>query len=180
MWPEAVTWFARGLGAAHQGGVDEARRAAKRLEELETAAARTGEDLFARQIRLLRLEAGAWLAHVTEDSESSVALLRQAAELELSTPKPAVTPAPTLPAFELLGDLFLEKEHPEEALAAYKRSLGLYPRRFNSLLGAARAARALGDESQARAFYEELLRVAAKGTRRVSLQEAQDFVPRKH
>ncbi len=180
MWPEAVTWFARGLGSAHQGGVDEARRAAKRLEELETAAGQTGEDLFARQIRILRLEVGAWLAHVREDSESSVGLLRQAAELEVSTPKPAVTPAPTLPAFELLGDVLLEQKHPAEALAAYKRSLDLYPRRFNSLLGAARAARASGDDSQAHAFYQELLGVAAGGTRLLARQEAQNFVSQKH
>jgi cytochrome c-type biogenesis protein CcmH/NrfG len=35
----------------------------------------------------------------------------------------------------------MEQKQPAEALAAYKRSLELYPRRFNSLLGAARAGR---------------------------------------
>ncbi|MBZ5537549.1 MAG: hypothetical protein LAO31_16450 [Acidobacteriia bacterium] len=180
MWPEAVTWFARGLGAAHLGKVDEAQRAAKRLEELETSAGKIGEDLFARQIRILRLEVGAWIAHAREDRDSSVALLRQAAELEVSTPKPAVTPAPTLPAFELLGDVLLEQKHPAEALRAYKRSLDLYPRRLNSLLGAARAARASGDEFQAHAFYQGLLGVADSGTRRAPLEEARDFESRKH
>ena len=56
--------------------------------------------------------------------------MREAAELEASTPKHAVTPAPTLPADELLGDLLMEQKQPAEALAAYQRSLELYPRAF--------------------------------------------------
>ena len=102
--------------------------------------------------------------------------MREAAELEASTPKHAVTPGPTLPAYELLGDLLLEQKQPAEALAAYKRSMELYPRRFNGLLGAARAARALGDKSLARTFYQELLEVADGGTRQPALKEAQNYV----
>lgn len=52
----------------------------------------------------------------------------------------------------------------------------LYPRRFNSLLGAARAAHAMGDASIARTFYQELLEVADEGTRQPALQEAKDYV----
>jgi cytochrome c-type biogenesis protein CcmH/NrfG len=70
----------------------------------------------------------------------------------------------------------MEQGRPREALAAYKRSLELYPRRFNSLLGAARAARALGDESVARDFYQELLEVADGGTRQPALKEAGNHV----
>jgi tetratricopeptide (TPR) repeat protein len=176
MWPEAVTWFARGLGAAHEGEREKARAAADRLDELETAAKKAGEDLFARNIRILRLAVSAWLAHVERDRERSVALMREASDLEISTPKHAVTPAPTLPAYELLGDLLLEQAHPAQALLAYKRSLELYPRRFNSLVGAARAARTSGDKSLARTFYRELLEVAGWGTRRSALQEARAFV----
>jgi tetratricopeptide (TPR) repeat protein len=176
LWAEAVTWFARGLGAAREGAVQEARLAGKRLEELEAAATNAGEVLFTRNIRVLRLAVGAWLAHAEEDKESSVALMRAAADLELSTPKHAVTPGPTLPAYELLGDLLLEQAHPAEALVAYQRSLDLYPRRFNSLLGAARSARASGDESLARTFYRDLLDLADGGTRNSALEEARTFV----
>jgi tetratricopeptide (TPR) repeat protein len=175
-WPEAIARFARGMGAAHLGKVNEARAAGKRLEELEAATRKKGEDLFARNIRVLRLELNAWVAHVEGQRESGVALMREAAELEASTPKHAVTPGPTLPAHELLGDLLMEQEQPAEALAAYKRSIELYPRRFNGLLGAARAARALGDESLARTFYQELLEVADGGTRVPALKEAQSYV----
>jgi len=178
MWPEAVTWFARSLGAAHQGAVEKARAAEERLEELEVVARKAGEELFAANIRILHLEAGAWLAHVQGDRTSSVALMREAAELESATPKHAVTPGPTLPAYELLGDLLLEQAHPADALVAYQRSLELYPRRFGSLLGAARAARAAGDDSLARAFYHELLEVAGGGTRASALDEARRYAVR--
>jgi cytochrome c-type biogenesis protein CcmH/NrfG len=87
-----------------------------------------------------------------------------------------VTPGPTLPAEELLGDLFLEQNKPAKALAAYKRSMELYPKRFNALLGAARAARALGEETSTRRFYQELLEVAHGGTRQPALEEAQNYV----
>ena len=131
-WPEAISEFARGLGSAHIGRLDDARAAVRRLEELDAATAKTGEELFARNIRVLSLQLRAWI-------ESSVALMQEAAELETSTPKHAVTPGPTLPAHELLGDLLMKQKKPAEALAAYQRSLELYPGRRNSVLGAKRA-----------------------------------------
>lgn len=175
-WPEAIARFARGLGAARSGDAKEAAAAARRLEELEAVTRKQGEDLFARNIGVLRLELGAWLAHLAGRADSAVGLMKEAAELEDSTPKHSVTPAPTLPAQELLGDLLIEGNRPADALAAYERSLQLYPRRFNGLLGAARAARALGDETAARQYYKELLEVAQGGTRQPVLQEARDYV----
>lgn len=175
-WPEAVTWFARGLGAAHEGGLEDARTAVARLGELEAAAGAADEALFARNIRILGLEVAAWLAHAEGDPVTSEARLRQAADLEVATPKHAVTPGPTLPGHELLGDLLLEQGRPVEALVAYRRSLELYPRRFNSLLGAARAARGSGDDATALSLYRELLELAAGGSRREGLEEARAAV----
>ncbi|HEX6307712.1 MAG TPA: hypothetical protein VFZ69_05950 [Longimicrobiales bacterium] len=177
-WPEAVTWYARGLGAARLRRFDDAAAAAGRLETLEAAAAGAGEELFARNIRILRLEVNAWIAHAEQDTQSSAALMRQAAELEAATPKHAVTPAPTVPGYELLGDLLLEQSRPADALAAYRRSLALYPRRFNGVLGAARAARAAGDAAAARTYYRELLELAADGARAPAVQEARAYVSR--
>jgi hypothetical protein len=175
-WPEAIVQFARGLGAAHLGNVNEATAAGQHLDELEAVTREAGEELFARNIRVLRLEVNAWVAHVEGQRESSVALMREAADLEASTPKHAVTPGPTLPAHEQLGDLLLEQNQPGEALAAYQRSMASYPRRFNGLLGAARAARALGDESLARTYYQQFLELASDGTRQPAVKEAQEYV----
>lgn len=178
-WPEAVSWFARGLGAAHLGMLDQARQSAERLDVLESASGKAGEALFTRNIRVLHLELNAWIAQVTGQSASAVALMNQAAALEAATPKAAVTPAPTLPAVELLGDMLMEQHRAPEALGAYTRSLALYPNRFNSLLGAARAARGAGDTTHARTLYAALLTVAKGGTRRPPLREARRYVARR-
>jgi 16S rRNA (cytosine(1402)-N(4))-methyltransferase len=174
-WPEAIAQFARGMGAAHLGRLPDARAASARLEALEAATRKSGEELFARNIQMLRLELNAWLAHAEGRQRASLALMREAADLETSTPKHAVTPGPTIPAYELLGDLLMEQKQPGEARAAYKRSLELYPKRFNGLLGAARAARDQGDAATARTFYQALLEVATGGTRQPALKEARDY-----
>ena len=70
----------------------------------------------------------------------------------------------------------MELKQPADALASYARAMERYPKRFNSVLGAARAARALGNESRARALYRELLELAVDGTRQPALKEAKDYV----
>ncbi len=140
-WPEAITHFARGVGAVHLGRLDEAKAAGRRLETLEGAMRTAKEDLFASNIQILRLEVHAWIAHAEGRRESAVELMQQAAALESSTPKHAVTPAPTLPAEEQLGDLLRDQGRSTDALAAYRRSLQLYPNRLNSARGTARVAR---------------------------------------
>jgi hypothetical protein len=172
-WPEAVSQFARGIGAAHLGKFDDAMAAGARLAQLEASTRKSGEDLFARTIRVLRLESDAWLAHAQGQEDAAIALLREAVTLETSTPKHAVTPGPILPAGELMGDLLMEQAQPVQALAAYQGSLERQLRRFNGLLGAARAARASGDAAfLARGYYQTLLEVADGGTRQPALDEA--------
>lgn len=171
-WPESVAWFAHGLGAVRTGRIDEARAAIARLALLEAAADAGGETLFARSIRVSRLELEAWLAQSDGDAGDALARMREAADLEAATPKHAVTPGPTLPAREQLGDLLMQRREPVAALTAYRASLERQPRRLNTLLGAARAAAAAGDVKASRAYYHELLAVAGNGTREPALDEA--------
>ena len=70
----------------------------------------------------------------------------------------------------------MEQKQPAAALAAYKRSMEINPKRLNGLLGAARAAREAGDETLARTFYQELLQFAGGGTRQPALQEARTWL----
>ncbi len=158
-WPEAIARFARGLGLAHLGKIVDAKAESAQLVALEAATQKTGEDLFARNIRMLRLELDSWIAHVEGREDASISLMSQAAELEESTPKHAVTPGPTLPAAELLGDLLMEQKRTVGALAAYQHSLELYPKRFNSLQGAFRAAHALGRVILESEYRRELSRI---------------------
>jgi len=104
-WPEAIAQFAHGLGAARTGELDAADAASARLTALALAMTNAKEDLFARNIRILRLELDAWIMQGNRRSTAALELMQEAAELEAATPKHAVTPAPILPASEQLGDL---------------------------------------------------------------------------
>ena len=74
---------------------------------------------------------------------------------------------------------FSWRQQPAEALKAYQRSLDLYPKRFSSLLGTARAARALGRAPVARAAYQALLEVSDGGTREPAFTEARAYIARR-
>jgi tetratricopeptide (TPR) repeat protein len=139
-WPEAIVHFARGVGAAHLRHLPDAKVASSRLATLEAAMRSAKEDLFASNIQMLGLELNAWIAHAEGRREAAIDLMQQAAALESSTPKHAVTPGPTLPAEEQLADMLMNQGRATDALAAYQRSLQLYPQRLNSMRGAARAA----------------------------------------
>ena len=170
-WPESVTWFARGYGAERSGNLAECKHAIARLHELQLRAEKSGETVFARQIQMLELELAGFNTHAAHDDATAISLLRQAIDIEGATPKPAVTPAATLPASELLGDLLLELSRPAEALTAYEQSLQRFPRRFNSTLGVVRARLATGDAVGAEETYCELLRLGASGSRVKSLDD---------
>jgi tetratricopeptide (TPR) repeat protein len=164
-WPEAVMWFARGFGALRGGDAVEPPRALAKLQELEQRAKTAGEEVFARQIQMLRLILEGWSAHAAHDDTKAIALLQQAVELEGSTPKPPVTPASTLPAGEVLGDLLLEVGRADEALAAYRVAQQRFPRRFNTQLGVARALAAKHDDAGAAHAYCDLLAIGPASER---------------
>jgi tetratricopeptide (TPR) repeat protein len=97
--------------------------------------------------------------------------------MEAATEKHAVTPGEVLPAAELYGDMLLDAGRFSDALEAYTAALVRAPRRYNSLLGAARAATASGDDQSARMYYSEILDVASGATEaRPGAREARDFL----
>lgn len=120
-WPEAMSWFARGMGAVHTGDVDRARSAEARMSELRRQAEEAGERRFATYIEIDHLILSGRMAHAEGNAEEAVARLRQAAELEQTVEKHAVSPGALLPAHEALGDLLLEQDRPADALAAMRR-----------------------------------------------------------
>ena len=173
-WPEAISWFARGLGAAHEGQESEAEEAEARMIALRDGASEAGEAAFRDYIEIDRLILASWRAIYREDPEAEH-IARAAAALEGSTQKHPVTPGSPYPAAESLGDLLMKLDQPEQALEAYEGALALWPGRFNSLLGAARAAKVAGDGDKSRSFYKQLLDTAPLADRAV-LQEARDAI----
>jgi hypothetical protein len=86
-----------------------------------------------------------------------VKLMRAAADLEDSTEKHPVTPAPVVPAREFLGELLLDLNQPAQALIEFEASAAREPNRFNGLLGAARAAELSGNLAKAKTLYARLV-----------------------
>ncbi len=84
-WAESISWFARGLGAAHTGDASEAERSDRRMGELRNAARAGGEEGFANYIEIDRLLLAAWRAHVAGESQLGLDLIRSAVQLESRT-----------------------------------------------------------------------------------------------
>ena len=177
-WAQAINWFARGLGAVHTSDPDGAAMAEGQMADLRDAARSADETAFAEYIEVDRLVLAAWRAHADGEDDRALDLARQAAELEATTEKHPVTPGALYPAREAQGDLLLELGRPEQALAAYEGALAVWPNRFNSLAGAARAADGAGMEDTANKYYRALLELAADAdsSDRPELAEARRYV----
>jgi hypothetical protein len=159
---DALTWFARALGAAHERDTVAARVAIDSLALLRTRLANSREPYWAEQVAIQHLGASAWLDHAAGRHESALQRMREAATREDATEKAAVTPGPLMPARELLGDMLLELNRPAEALAAYTAALEREPNRHRSLRGAWRAAAASGDRGAEARYAAQLKKVTGR------------------
>lgn len=161
-YTDAMTWFAKALGAARTGDPTTARAAVESIAQLRDQLAKSKETYWTEQVEIQRLGASAWLAFAEGRREEALGLMQQAADREDKTEKAAVTPGPLAPARELLGDMLLALDRPAEALAAYETTLKKEPNRYRALAGAAEAAKRKGDQAAARKYYQALLTVTAK------------------
>ncbi|MCU1220948.1 MAG: hypothetical protein JWN42_2145 [Candidatus Angelobacter sp.] len=170
---DAITYFARGLGAAHVKDGATARSAIGSLEQIRDKL-KMKEGYWANQVEIQRQEVAAWLAFAEGDPQGALTGMRAAAELEAGTEKNAITPGPLTPARELLGDLLLELKRPAEALKEFEATLMKEPNRFRSLYGAAEAAKLAGDRQTAQKYFRQLLKVAERADKpgRQELAEA--------
>ncbi len=159
-YTDAITHFARGLGAAHLKDGDAARSAIGSLEQIRDKLIKMKEGYWANQVDIQRREVSAWLAFAEGDPEGALAAMRAVAEQEDGTEKNAITPGPLTPARELLGELLLELKRPSEALKEFETTLTKEPNRFRSLYGAAESAKLAGDRQTAQKYFRQLLKVA--------------------
>jgi hypothetical protein len=169
---QAITEFARALGAARSGDKPRAAQALGRLESLEGALRESGDAYWATQVEIQRLAAQAWLAHAQGRQSEALVAMREAADLEDASEKRPVTPGPIVPARELLGDMLLELDRPAEALDAYRVALTESPNRFNSLTGALCAARRSGEQNSAERYARQLPRSSADSRNRPEFEWA--------
>jgi tetratricopeptide (TPR) repeat protein len=159
---DAITWFARALGAARAGDVATARAAVETLQRISDKLAAAHEVYWSEQVAIQVLGASAWVALAERRAPEAVRIMKSATEREDRTEKNAITPGPLAPARELLGDMLLQLKRPKEALAEFEKTLAKEPNRFRALSGAADAALASGDRATARRYAEQLLTMCAR------------------
>lgn len=155
-WTEAMTYFAKALGAAHGNDVRSASESIDSLTAIEQRLRARCEGYWAEQVAIQRLGAVAWLELAHQEADSALIHMREAALREDATEKSAVTPGPLAPARELLGEMLLALHRPDEALTGYRAVLAREPGRLRSLEGARRAALAAGDRKAAAQYGAEL------------------------
>ena len=178
---EAITWFARGLGAARLGQAPLANESAADLQQIRERLAKAGEDYWAQQVAIQELEVRAWAAFGEGKKEEALKQMQSAANMEDGTEKSAVTPGPLAPARELLGEMLLEMNQPGAALEAFEATLKKEPGRFRALDGAARAAQRSGDFDASQKYFGELLKTCQRADKpgRPEIAEAQKMISRK-
>ena len=162
LYPDALTWFAKALGAARSGDVAGARAAVAELAKLRDGLEAKKETYWTEQVRIQHDAASAWLAFAEGRRAEALAAMQAAAALEDKTEKAAVTPGPLAPARELVGEMLLQMDRPADALEAYEATLKHEPNRFRALLGASRAAAKAGDSAKARTYADALVKVCER------------------
>ncbi|MEO8879126.1 MAG: hypothetical protein ABI446_01895 [Gemmatimonadaceae bacterium] len=148
-YADAVTYFARSLGASHLGDRAAARVGVDSLVVLRTRLANHGESYWAEQVAIQQLGAQAWMDFAGHHADVALAEMREACTREDATEKSAVTPGPLAPAHELFGDMLMALHRPADALAEYELTLTKEPNRYLSMRGAMLAAR--GAENRGKA-----------------------------
>jgi len=114
-----------------------------------------------------RQEVEAWVAFAKGDNKKAIKLMRAAANKQDEEDSGDFT----VPAREMLADLFMELHQPAQALAEYESVLKISPNRFNDLYGAAAAAQLAGNSAKAKSYYSKLRENCPPAADRQELQK---------
>jgi tetratricopeptide (TPR) repeat protein len=156
---EAITYWARTIGAARLRDAEAARKNAQQLDTLLEDTRRGKDGYVADDLKTARDEVHAWLAYAENNPKEALRLMREVAGHQDAVGKDEVE----IPAREMLGDMLLEMNRPAEGLAEYEKSLKTDPNRFNGLYGAARAAELAHQAEKANSYYAQLLKNCDNG-----------------
>jgi len=162
---DAITHFARALGAARSGDLDAATADIAKLAELRGRLRDAKDAYWSEQVDIQWQVARAWVSHAQGRHEEALQVMNAAANAEDKTEKGTVTPGPLAPARELYGAMLLDRGMAVDALAAFEAVLKKEPNRFNALSGAAKAAEKLGDREKATGYYKRVIELAGDSGR---------------
>ena len=176
-WQKAIFHFARLLGSVHIGNINLARTELKNLHSMYDTLAAQKDAYKANQV-MIQIKAGeAWIKFGGRKMHEALQLMNAAADMEDKTEKSPVTPGEVLPAKELLADMLMQMNKPDEALNAYEADLKKHPNRFNGLYGAGLASEKTNNLEKAKSYYEQLTAIAnTPNANRVELKNARSFL----
>lgn len=173
---DAMTHFARAIGAARGGQVAAAKADADKLAELRDKLAAAKDEYWSQQVDIQNKVALAWIAFAEKREADAIKLLHDAANTEDATDKSAISPGPLAPAREMLGEMLLELKQAQHALVELEAVMKKEPHRFRTYYYAARAASAIGEKAKAAQYYKHLAEMCPKGDPgRKELAEARKF-----
>jgi hypothetical protein len=177
-YTDAMTWFARGIGAARLGQTAAAVESATALQEIRERLSKSGENYWALQVQIQEIVVRAWATLAADKKEEALRQMKSAAEMEDGTEKSAVTPGPLAPARELLGEMLLQMNQPAQALEQFEATLKKEPGRFLALYGAAHSAQLTGKREKSKRYFRELLKVCSHADKpgRSEVAEAQQAI----
>ena len=150
---QAMTHFARALGAARSGNAAAAQADIAQLAELRDKLRAAKDGYWGEQVNIQWQVASAWALYAEHKNDEALAAMSAAADAEDKTEKHPVTPGVPTPARELYGTMLLERGMAKEALAAFTATLRKEPNRLGAMIGAAKAAEKAGDKATARQYY---------------------------
>src|SRR5947209_7781137 len=152
---EAMTHFARALGAARSGNPEAAKADIAKLAELRDKLREARDAYWTEQVDIQWQVATAWVLYAEGKHDDALKAMSAAADAEDKTEKHPVTPGVPTPARELYGTMLLERGMTKDALAAFEATLKKEPNRLGATLGAGAAAEKSGDSAKARTHYAE-------------------------
>lgn len=152
-----VNALAEGIRALKTGDLAGAREWAAKLR---AKADDEGDEESSLPIAALELEG--LLQFEDGKTDTAVATLRKAVQLEEQTPFGYGPPFPPKPSLELLGEILLAIDRPGDAVTAFQASLERTPRRALALQGLSKAATAAGDHKTADRANSELRDLASR------------------
>src|SRR5215813_5809817 len=153
---QAMSHFARALGAARSGHPDAAGPDIARLTELRDKLRDAKDAYWAQIVDIQRQVAAAWVLYAQGRHDEALQAMSAAADAEDKTEKHVVTPGPLAPARELYGFMLLDRGKTAEALAAFEATIAKEPNRLKAIAGAGEASARLGDKAKAKDYYQRL------------------------
>lgn len=175
-WQKAMVHFCRSLGASHLGNIEDAEKEIEILNSLHEELSAKTDTYSADQVMVQIKASQAWLAYARGNHKEALSLMKESVALEDNTEKHPVTPGEIVPAKELLGDMFLSLERYQDALESYESNLQNHPNRFNSLYGAAAAARAIGEKDKTSSYFTQLTAMVSENSARPEFTEALEYL----